>query len=133
MKAIPWIQIGGPTARCGDVTYAGVILSPLAVAGSNDTIRLSGSFGVFFTGKLQAHLYDLGGVLRQVVDLQSVEPQTRAELHREVKPSKWPTRISIHLIGSGVGPRQLGRSHHCACDRRTLLATIVAFLRKTRN
>ena len=84
--------------RVSDVTPAGVILSPLAVATSNDSIALSGSFGVFFPGKLQARLYDRQGAEDQVVDLQPVEPQTRAELRQEVKPSKRPIRISIHLI-----------------------------------
>jgi hypothetical protein len=59
---------------------------------------LSALFGVFFPGKLQACLFDFHGVEQQRIDLQSVAPQTRVELRREVKPSKRPVRVSIHLV-----------------------------------
>lgn len=81
-----------------EVVNAGVILSPLAVVAANDSIVLSGSYGVFFPGKLRAHLFDSRGVERQTLDLISVEPQTRVQLHQEVRPSKRPARISIHLV-----------------------------------
>jgi hypothetical protein len=70
---------------------------------------LAGSFGVFFTGKLQAYLYDLQGLRQQVIDLQSVEPQTRVDLHREIKPGQQTGRVSIHLIDDqGVDRGSLG-------------------------
>jgi hypothetical protein len=90
-----------PTRAAGqvrDVVNAGVILSPLTAVASNDSIALSGSFGVFFPGKLLAHLFDSQGAEQQVVDLTSVEPQTRVQLRQEVRPSKRPARISIHLV-----------------------------------
>jgi hypothetical protein len=92
-----------------EVTDAGVVLSPIAVTASSGSIALAGSFGVFFTGKLQAYLYDMQGLRQQVVDLQSVEPQTRVDLHREVKPAQQTGRISIHLIDDqGVDRGSLG-------------------------
>ncbi len=94
-----------------DVTHAGVILSPLTVTASNDSIALAGSFGVFFPGRLQAHLFDSQGVKQQVLDLQSVEPQTRAELRREVKPLKRPARVSIHVVDDqGIDRGSLGEA-----------------------
>jgi hypothetical protein len=92
-----------------DVTDAGVVLSPIAATASNDSIALAGSFGVFFPGKLQAYLYDLQGLRQQVVNLQSVEPQTRVDLHRELNPAQRTCRISIHLIDDqGVDRGSLG-------------------------
>ena len=69
------------------LTSAGVILTPLTVAASNNSVLLSGSFGVFFP-VMQAHVFDSQGVERQAFDLQSVEPQTCAEPRREVKLSQ---------------------------------------------
>jgi len=94
------------------LTSAGVILTPLTVAAaSNNSVLLSGSFGVFFPGKLQAHVFDSQGVERQTFDLQSVEPQTRAELRREVKLSQRLARVSIHLVDDqGIDRGSLGET-----------------------
>jgi hypothetical protein len=93
------------------LTSAGVILKPLTVAASNHSVLLSGSFGVFFPGKLQAHVFDSQGVERQTLDLQSVEPQTRAELRREVKLSQRLARVSIHLVDDqGIDRGSLGET-----------------------
>jgi len=80
------------------VTPAGVVLSPLTAVASNQSLVISGSFGVFFPGKLQAHFFDAHGVEQQVIDLQSVVPQTRAELRREIGPLARSVRVSIHLV-----------------------------------
>ena len=97
--------------RLRGVTSAGVILSPLTIAIPNNSIVLSGLFGVFFPGTLQARLFDSNGVERQRIDLQSVAPQARVELHREVQPSKRPARISIHLVDEqGIDRGSLGEA-----------------------
>jgi hypothetical protein len=93
------------------VTSAGVILSPLTIAMPNNSLVLSGLFGVFFPGKLQARLFDSNGVEQQRIDLQSVAPQARVELHREVQPPKRPARISIHLVDDqGIDRGSLGEA-----------------------
>jgi hypothetical protein len=98
-------------SRLHDVTSAGVILSPLAVSPSGNSLTLSGSFGVFFPGKLRARYFDSSGAEQQTVDLQSVEPQTRVELQREVSPPARTARISIRLIGDqGVDRGSLGEA-----------------------
>jgi hypothetical protein len=103
-----------PTRAGGQVhavTNAGVILSPLSVAGSGNSLTLSGSFGVFFTGKLEARLFDFRGVEQQFVDLQPVAPQTPVDIHQEIKASKRPVRVSIHLIDDqGIDRGSLGET-----------------------
>ncbi len=54
-----------------DVTDAGVILSPLGANVSGGALTLSGSFGVFFPGRLQANLFDGHGMRRDTIDLQT--------------------------------------------------------------
>jgi hypothetical protein len=98
-------------SRLRDVTSAGVILSPLAVSPSGDSLTLSGSYGVFFPGKLRARYFDSSGAEQQTVDLQSVEPQTRFELQREISRPARTARISIRLIDDqGVDRGSLGEA-----------------------
>jgi hypothetical protein len=94
-----------------DVLNAAVILSPLAAVASNDSIVLSGSFGVFFPGKLRAHFFDSQGVEQQTLDLISVEPQTRVQLRQEVRLPTRPARVSIRLIDDqGIDRGSLGEA-----------------------
>jgi len=81
------------------VTSAGVILTPFSVTASGNGLVLSGSFGVFFPGKLRAHLVDGHGVEQQRVDIETVAPQTRVELRGEIQlQGRRPARMSIHLV-----------------------------------
>jgi hypothetical protein len=81
------------------VTSAGVILTPFSVTASGNGLVLSGSFGVFFPGKLRAHLVDGHGVEQQSVDIETVAPQTRVELRGEIQlQGRRPARMSIHLV-----------------------------------
>ena len=65
---------------------------------------LTGSFGVFFPGKLQAHLFDAHGVEQQsAIDIEAVAPQTRVELRRETKPQVRPDRL--HQTAEGWAER----------------------------
>jgi hypothetical protein len=96
-----------------DVTDAGVILTPLSLSASGDAFVLSGSFGVFFPGKLQAHLVDARGEAQQSMnmDIEKVAPQTRVELRREIKMEGHPARVSIHLIDDqGIDRGSLGET-----------------------
>jgi hypothetical protein len=93
------------------VTSAGVILAPLALSSSGNSLMLSGSWGVFFPGKLQVHLYDARGVERQTADLQSVAPQTKVELGGEIKPVQGIAWVSIHLVDQqGIDHGSLGEA-----------------------
>ena len=104
-----WPTRAGAPVRA--VTNAGVVLSPVSVTGSGNSLALSASFGVFFSGKLQARLFDLRGVEQQFVDLQPVAPQTPVDLRQEIRASKRPVRISIHLIDDqGIDRGSLGET-----------------------
>jgi hypothetical protein len=94
-----------------DITSAGVIMTPLFVTPSVNGLLLSGSFGVFFPGQLQAHLVDARDGEQQGVkiDIESVAPQTRVDLRREIRLQGQPVRVSIHLVDDqGVDRGSLG-------------------------
>ena len=80
------------------VTDAGIIASPLqaAVLG-NGKVRLSGSFGVFFPGKLVGHFYDEHGSSIATVPVAEVTPAELVELNVEAAPGGTPARVSLHL------------------------------------
>ena len=88
--------------RTGDefhgVENAGIVVDPLHVtrlAGGN--IRLSGSFGVFFEGRLVAHFYDDHGSSLGSQLLTPVDPAVLVVLKTDLKPPATPSRISLHL------------------------------------
>ncbi len=60
-------------------------------------IRLSGSFGVFFAGRLVAHLYDEHGASVGTMPLTQVDPTDLVVLETELTPSAKSSRISLHL------------------------------------
>jgi hypothetical protein len=93
-------------------TDAGVIGEPLAVSEPSTNagmLMLTGSFGVFFAGKLEARLYDDGDRESSVVPLESVIPADLVKLNQAIKISPATTTISVHLIDrSGVDRGSLG-------------------------
>jgi hypothetical protein len=95
-----------------NATEAGVVGEPLAISissASADVLTLSGTFGVFFAGKLEAHLYDGGDRESSVVPLESVIPADLVKLNQAIKVSAATGRISVHLIDrSGVDRGTLG-------------------------
>jgi hypothetical protein len=82
------------------VTDAGLVGQPLTATREGGDINLSGSFGVFFPGKLEAYLYDRGGLGNGRVPLQLVNPQDEVELHQAIAAAKDIVRVSVHLIDS---------------------------------
>jgi hypothetical protein len=80
------------------VTDAGLVGQPLVVTRSSGNLDVSGSFGVFFPGELEAYLYGESGVERGHVPIQSVSPQNEVELHQVIAGAKDVVRVSIHLI-----------------------------------
>ena len=98
-------------SRLRGATGSGVILSPFSVARSGDSLVLSGSFGVFFPGKVQARLLDGHGAEQQSVDIGSVVPQTRVELRKEIQLQGRPERASLHLVDEqGIDRGSLGEA-----------------------
>jgi hypothetical protein len=92
------------------VTEAAVIVNPFrAVALENGKLRLSGSFGVFFSGRLVAHLYDQHGAAVGAMPVAEVEPADLATLTMEIPAAGKPARVSLHLEDkSGLDRGALG-------------------------
>ena len=80
------------------VEDAGIVVHPLqATSLANGHIHLSGSFGVFFAGRLVAHLYDDHGGSVGTMPLTQVDPTELVVLDTELTPPAKASRISLHL------------------------------------
>jgi len=83
------------------VTDAGIITRPLrATRLENGKIRLSGSFGVFFSGRLVVRLYNEHGAILGTMPVVDVNPAEPVSLETEITPSGKPMRVSLHLEDS---------------------------------
>lgn len=81
------------------VTDAGILIRPLqATAMENNKIRLSGTFGVFYSGRLETHFYDEHGRSIGVSPLTDVNPVEPVTLQMEITPPSKASRLSIHLV-----------------------------------
>jgi hypothetical protein len=81
-----------------EVASAGVIAVPLSASFTSDEVLISGSFGVFFPGRLVAHFFDAQGVEIKKAELQSVAPQSALQFQQEIKSLVTPQSVSVHLI-----------------------------------
>jgi hypothetical protein len=80
------------------VTESGVIVHPLKVTRiENGKIRLSGTFGVFFSGRLVAHFYNEHGRELEASPLAHVDPAELVVLESEISLRETPARLSLHL------------------------------------
>jgi len=79
-------------------TDAGIVVHPLhASLLESGKVRLSGSFGVFFSGQLVAHFYDQHGSSVGIVPVGDVEPTELVKIETEVAPQGKAGRVSLHL------------------------------------
>ena len=84
------------------VTDACIVTQPLRAASlENGKVRLSGSFGVFFSGELVAHFYNEHGSNTGTLRLAEVNPTDLVVLDTEIAPQGKPTRVSLHLEDQG--------------------------------
>lgn len=92
------------------VTEAGILIHPLhATRIDGGKIKLSGSFGVFYEGRLIARLYDEHGAALGTMPVVSVNPTEPVSLDTELSANPNIARLSLHLEdSSGVdrGPLQ---------------------------
>ena len=104
-----WLPTRGSASFRG-VSDAGVILNPLHAAQTEaKEITLTGAFGVFFSGKFVAHLYDRRGVAMGIRELGRVEPKDVVKLRTELKDAAQAARISLHLVdANGLDRGSLG-------------------------
>jgi hypothetical protein len=63
-----------------------------------EKVRLAGSFGVFFSGRLVARLYDKRGATLGTVPVIEVSPTEPVSLQGEISANPKTTRLSLHLI-----------------------------------
>jgi hypothetical protein len=84
------------------VADSGVILKPLHAIreATGGKIRLAGSFGVLFPGKLVAHLYDVHGMAIGMQPLMQVDPKNLVILQTAINDPGQSGRVSVHLEDS---------------------------------
>lgn len=93
------------------VTAAGTVEHPLTASMQADRLNLSACFGVFFAGKLKAHVFDIRGVERSVVELESVDPLRAVELNETIGVAPGAARVAIHLNDDqGIDRGSLGEA-----------------------
>jgi len=87
------------------VSEAGILIRPLkAVHTQGDAVKLSGMFGVFFSGHLEAWLYDEHGANLARTRVGDVSPIEAVSLEKEVSAAK-AARVSLHLIDDSAVDR----------------------------
>lgn len=91
------------------VSEPGVIARPLhATRMASGKLKLSGSFGVFFSGRLVARLYDEHGAILGTMPVIDVNPTEAVSLDQEISCPEKAARVSLHLESNGAdrGPLQ---------------------------
>jgi hypothetical protein len=81
------------------VTDAGVLIRPLkATVEDGNKIKLSATFGVFYSGRLVAHLYGDHGHAMTEITIADVNPNEPVSLDKEIACQGMCSRLSIHLL-----------------------------------
>jgi hypothetical protein len=92
------------------ITDAGILVHALrATQLDGGKIRLTGSFGVFYAGRLIAHLYDDRGAGLDTAPVAQVTPAELVDLKTDITPAGRAARLSLHLVdqnGVDRGPLQ---------------------------
>jgi len=94
-----WFPTRGDSAF-QSVKDSGVVLRPLRAVetGSRGTIEISGTFGVFFPGRLVAYFYSPGGAAMGTEPLTEADPRKVVSLQVSSAVRGHPGRVSLHLI-----------------------------------
>ncbi len=80
------------------VADAGIVIRPLqATSLENGKVKVLGSFGVFFSGRLVANFYDEHGRSLGTLPIVDVSPTEPVVLETEVVAPGKPARLSLHL------------------------------------
>ena len=100
-------------------TDAGIVMRPLQATRLEGKVRLSGSFGVFFSGRLVARFYNEHGSNLGSVPVMDVNPAEPALVETDVVPPAKPARLSLHLEDeNGVDRGSFGEVQVNAGDNR---------------
>jgi hypothetical protein len=102
------------------VREPGILIHPLkATRTQNGTVKVYGSFGVFFSGRLEAHFYDEHGANLATTPMMDVNPNEAVVVEKEV-PAMKAARVSLHLVDeSGVDYGSLGEVQVEETDAKT--------------
>ena len=94
------------------VSYAGLVSDPLTVTQTASGLHLGGTFGVFYPGRLVAHLYDYEGMLVSKVALMNVTPFELVTLDKILQVPPAVAWLSVHLEDAqGADRGALGQVH----------------------
>jgi hypothetical protein len=88
------------------VNAAGLVATPLLAAAAGENIHVTGTFGVFFPGKLEARLFDSTGRPLAAPSLGAVQPEELVTLDQEIAQAS-ATRIELHVIDDNGRDRGL--------------------------
>jgi hypothetical protein len=105
-----WFPTRGDSGFRG-VADAGVVLKPLKAVEVDESgkIRLTGTFGVFYSGKVEAHFYGPRGAFVGARPLVDVDPRKISLLEISIDPPSRLGRVSLHLVDSnGIDRGVLG-------------------------
>jgi hypothetical protein len=80
------------------VTDAGVVQIPLAAVRTPKGVHLSGLFGAFFPGRIEAWLFDAQNANVAAVTLQNMSVNTPIDLHEDISAPANADHVSLHLI-----------------------------------
>ena len=93
------------------VTDAALVSEPLTAQLDANGVHLSGTFGVFFPGRLVAHIYDADGAETDVISMQDVNPAQLVSLNQNIRAPRASWRTSVHLEDQhGVDRGSLGEA-----------------------
>ena len=90
-----------------EVREAGAITKHLSVMNGPGTWKLTGSFGVFYPGRVIARFLDKDGKEISEVKLRSVTPSEPLNLQERMNFPKGANRLALHLLGSHSQDRGL--------------------------
>ena len=80
------------------VTSAGILTRPLrAIRSNGGKVKLSGTFGVFFPGRLIARSFDEHGRSLGTMPVVDVSPDQPVSLETEIAPDAKTARLSLHV------------------------------------
>jgi hypothetical protein len=86
------------TPSLTQITDAGIVNQPLTAVAESDGVRLAGSWGVFYPGRLVARFYTSSGAPAGFAPVMTVSPAEIASLHRAITVPSGSARVSLHLI-----------------------------------
>ena len=82
------------------VADGGIVVQHARVSGGSKAKKLTGAFGVFFSGKVRAEFLDAGGKRVSEKTLKTVAPQDSVKLDENIQVPRSASRMVLHLVDS---------------------------------